>query len=81
MTFELLVFAIDREIFVGQAESVSVPGADGQLEILAGHVPLISQLKEGDVIITKEGGTHEKLPIAGGVLEVKEKEVVLLVNF
>ena len=81
MTFPLLVFAIDRELFVGKAESVSVPGADGELQILAGHEPLIVKLKEGDVIIRSEGGMEKKLPILGGVLEVKEKEVVVLVNF
>lgn len=81
MTFSLLVFAIDREIFVGQAESISVPGAEGELQILADHTPLISQLKEGDIIIRSEGGIEKKLPILGGVLEVKEKEVVVLVNF
>ena len=81
MTFPLLVFAIDREIFVGDAESVSVPGADGELQILAEHTPLISQLQEGDIVIKAADGKETKLPIAGGVLEVKEKEVVVLVNF
>ncbi|MCH8244361.1 hypothetical protein IIB97_00535 [Patescibacteria group bacterium] len=81
MTFPLLVFALDREIFVGKAESVSVPGVDGDLQILADHVPLISQLKEGDMIIKGEDGMEKKLPILSGVLEVKEKEVVVLVNF
>jgi len=66
---------------VGKAESVSVPGADGELQILAGHEPLIVKLKEGDVIIQSERGMEKKLPISGGVLEVKEKEVVVLVNF
>ena len=66
---------------MGKAESVSVPGADGELQILAGHEPLIVKLKEGDVIIRSEGGMEKKLPILGGVLEVKEKEVVVLVNF
>jgi len=81
MTFPLLVFALDRELFVGKAESVSVPGADGDLQILADHAPLIAQLKEGDVIIQSEGGIKKSLPILSGVLEVKEKEVVVLVNF
>ena len=81
MTFPLLVFAIDREIFVGKAESVCVPGADGELQILAEHAPLIAQLKEGDVLIKTEDGTEQKLPITSGVLEVKENEVVVLVNF
>jgi F-type H+-transporting ATPase subunit epsilon len=81
MTFPLLIFAIDREIFAGNAQSLTVPGADGELQILAGHTPLIVQLKEGDVRIEGENGITTKLPIAGGVVEVKPHEVVALVNF
>ena len=81
MTFSLLVFAVDREIFVGQAQSVTVPSKEGELQILAEHTPLIAQLKEGDLLITTEDGIVKKLPISGGVLEVKETEVVILANF
>lgn len=81
MTFPLLVFAIDREIFAGNAQSLTVPGADGELQILADHTPLIVQLKEGDVRIEGENGVTTKLPISGGVVEVKPHEVVALVNF
>lgn len=81
MIFPLLVFAIDREIFAGNAKSLTVPGVEGELQILAGHTPLICQLKEGDVKIEGENGVTTKLPIAGGVVEVKPHEVVALVNF
>ena len=81
MTFLLRVFAIDREIFVGDAKSLSVPTTTGKIQILAGHTPLISILKEGDVIIEPADGTIQKLPIASGTLEVTDKEVVALVNF
>ena len=81
MTFPLLVFAIDREIFAGNAQSLFVPGADGELQILADHTPLIVQLREGDMRIEGEDGVTKKLPIAGGVVEVKPHEVVVLVNF
>ena len=81
MTFPLLVFAIDREIFAGNAQSLTVPGANGELQILADHTSLICQLKEGDVRIEGENGITTKLPILGGVVEVKPHEVVALVNF
>lgn len=81
MVFPLLVYAIDREIFAGNAQSLIVPGAEGQLQILADHTPLIVQLREGDVRIEGENGITTKLPIAGGVVEVKPHEVVVLVNF
>ena len=81
MNFPLRVFAIDREIFVGDANSLTVPSVNGQLQILAEHTPLISLLREGEVVIESADGSTQKLPIAGGTLEVTDKEVVALVNF
>ena len=81
MTFPLLVFAIDREIFAGNAKFLTVPGIDGELQILANHTPLICRLKDGDMRIEGEDGVTKKIPIAGGVIEVRPDEVVALVNF
>ena len=81
MTFPLRVFAIDREIFVGDAESIIVPTPTGQIQILADHTPLVSILKEGEVIIEAADGSTQKLPIASGTVEVTDTEVVALVNF
>jgi len=85
MTFPLFVFSIDREIFVGEASSLIVPSQLGEIQILANHAPLISLLKEGDILIErkKEAGDFEKerIPIKGGVVEVSKGEVVALVDF
>lgn len=80
MTFPLTIVAIDREIFSGQAKALTVPSQTGELQILAEHAPLISLLKEGNLVVQKDGG-EQTIPIAGGVLEVKEKEVVALIKF
>ena len=81
MNFPLRVFAIDREIFVGEAKSITVPSSTGQIQILAEHTPLVSILKEGEIIIESADGTTQKLPISGGTVEVTDTEVVALVNF
>lgn len=81
MTFPLRVFAIDREIFVGDAVSLTVPGEQGQFQVLADHEPLISTLRAGDVIIEAADGSTQKIPIMSGTVEVNDKEVVALVNF
>ncbi|MEK7542543.1 MAG: hypothetical protein AAB524_02480 [Patescibacteria group bacterium] len=81
MNFPLRVFAIDREVFFGDAKSVIVPGAKGQMQILAEHAPLVSLLKEGDIVIEQENGQKQTIPIQSGTLEVIDKEVVALVNF
>ena len=81
MTFPLSILAIDREIFLGKATSLTLPTAQGQIQVLAGHAPMITLLKEGDVFLQKEDATSEKLPVAGGVLHIQENRVTLLVNF
>lgn len=81
MNFPLRVFAIDREIFVGDAKSLIVPSVTGQLQILPEHAPLVSLLKEGDITIEQESGEKQTIPIKNGTLEVNSKEVVALVNF
>ena len=80
MTFSLSIFALNREVFVGHAKSVSVPAISGRIQILSNHIPLVTPLLAGDIIIEGEERS-ETLPIIGGVLEVSEKEVVILVNF
>ena len=63
------------------AKSLTVPTTTGQIQILAEHTPLISLLREGEVVIESADGSVQKLPIAGGTVEVTDKEVVALVNF
>ena len=57
MAFPLRIFSIDREVFIGQVHSVTVPGTSGQMQVLPDHMPLVSLLKEGDIIIEAEGQT------------------------
>jgi len=80
MTFPLSIFALNKEIFFGDAESVSVPASQGRLQILPRHIPLITRLEAGNLII-EHNKEKDVLPIAGGILEVNRKEVVILVNF
>ncbi len=39
----------DKELFKGEADSVTVPGVDGSMGFLENHAPLITVLKAGDV--------------------------------
>lgn len=80
-TFPLSIYALDREIFWGEAEILTLPTQEGTIQILADHTPLVALLKEGNVKIEGENSFTQTLPIAGGVVEVTPQEVVVLVNF
>ena len=77
--FNLSVIALDKKLFEGEVEFVSVPGSDGELTILKNHLPLITYLVKGDVKIKIEK-EEKKIPISGGVLEVKPNETIILLN-
>lgn len=81
MTFPLSIYSLDREVFTDQANAVTLPGSEGQFQILAHHIPFISLLKEGEVKIEKKDGSLQSLPIQGGVVEVTPGKVVALVEF
>jgi F-type H+-transporting ATPase subunit epsilon len=62
-----------------EIESITAPGADGEVTVLARHVPLFLLLKEGVVTIRKDGDENF-FSIGGGYLETNGKQVNLLVS-
>ena len=77
-TFHLTVSSVTETKFDDKAQSLHVPGVDGELEVLADHEPFITLLKAGTVTIKTEKD-EEKFAIEKGVLEVANNRVVVLV--
>lgn len=48
---QLEIITPEVKVFTGEAEAVQLPGLDGLFQILNGHAPIISALKEGIVKI------------------------------
>ena len=76
---KLTISKIDKILFSGDAESVTVPGSAGEMTILAHHMPLITTLKPGKVIVKRKEGDAKEYPITAGFLEVGKSETVILV--
>ena len=67
----------DKELFKGEAKSVTVPGVDGSMGFLENHAPLITVLKAGEVKVKADGG-EQSFPVKGGVVEVMNNTVLVL---
>ena len=67
----------DKNLFTGEASSITVPGSDGSLGILDNHAALISSLKEGQVKLTTTEG-EKTFDVKGGVIEVLNNKVIIL---
>lgn len=75
---KLEIIKPDKKLFEGEAKSVIVPDAMGQLGILNRHAPLIAALKKGTVKVTENNGKVQKFDISGGVVEVLKNKVIIL---
>lgn len=69
-------------MYEGQVDAVTLPGTDGELGVLATHIPLISSLKRGRISIhQKKAGNPEFIDIKGGFVEIQpESKVIVLAN-
>ncbi len=77
-TIRVDVVSAEESIFSGPAKFVALPGEAGELGILPGHMPLITRIRPGAVRIEKADGTEEFVFVAGGILEVQPRHVVVL---
>ena len=76
---KLTIAKIDQILFSGEAESVTVPGAAGEMTILTHHMPLITTLKAGTVLVKTKDEKPREFSITSGFLEVGKSETVILV--
>lgn len=76
-TFLLEIVTPERKIYAQQVDMVNVKGVDGELGILAHHIPLVTPLKVAPVKI-KTGGNVEELAVHGGFLQISKEKVVIL---
>src|SRR5215212_2900001 len=74
---ELEVVTPERRVLAEQVEMVTVPGLGGELGILPGHTPLISQLQTGVLTYVQEGKSFP-LHVSGGFVEVRDDHVSVL---
>ena len=77
--FELVIATPEREVYRNQVDSVTVPTLDGEITVLAHHLPLTTVLKPGELVI-RQAGKSEPYAVGGGFLEVRDNRVMLLAD-
>lgn len=62
-----------------EAEYVTIPGEIGELGILPGHIPVLTNLQSG-ILTYKSGGDVKKIAVHYGYAEVCGDNVTILAN-
>ncbi|MDA8344337.1 MAG: ATP synthase F1 subunit epsilon [Thermaerobacter sp.] len=76
-TFALSVVTPEREALRTDAEMIIVRGADGDLGVLARHIPLVTAIQPS-VLVIKTADGEQQLAVTGGFLEVRGDVVTVL---
>ena len=63
----LEVITPDKKLFEGNVDAVSFPGIDGSFQVLKGHAPIISTLKEGKIKVSLSNDEKEIDMLSGEI--------------
>ena len=79
-TVNLDVVSAQESLFSGSIKSLQITGSEGELGIMPGHAPLLTSLKPGMALITKEDNSEEVIYLSGGMLEVQPNQIIVLAD-
>lgn len=66
-------------VYAAAVASVTLPGANGELQVLPGHLPFLTLIRPGTVIAKDTSGTERTFAVSEGYAEVSDNEVTLIV--
>ncbi|MEL7149283.1 MAG: F0F1 ATP synthase subunit epsilon [Pseudomonadota bacterium] len=77
MQFDLV--SPERKLASGQATSVLIPGADGDMTAMPDHAPVVTTLRPGILVVEMDGGTQE-YAVTGGFAQITSAGTTVLAD-
>ena len=78
-TLKLEIVTPEGTVYSEDVEMVTLPGVAGQMGVYAQHVPLMTQMLPGELIVRK-GGSDRYIATGEGLIEVTAKRVAVLTD-
>lgn len=79
MPLVLEIVTPEARVYSETVDSVTIPTVDGEVGILPGHIPLVTQVDHGELRVAK-GNTTQLLAIGGGFAQVSGDKVSILAD-
>ena len=76
----LEIITPEKKLYSGDAEIVKLPGTSGYFEIMLNHAPIVSTLIAGKIKVKDSKGVITSFDISGGVVEVLNNNVIVLID-
>ena len=77
-TYTLKISSPNGDVFCDEVTSFSARGADGELAVLAGHVPFVTPIKKCTCKVVLPDGTARTARTDGGILTVSREKTIFL---
>ena len=77
-SYLLKISSPNGDLFCGNVTKLCVRGSEGELAVMAGHIPFVSYVKPCECKIELEDGSERFGLIQGGLLTVSKEQVILL---
>lgn len=77
MSLTLEIVTPEARVYSDTVDNVVIPTVEGEIGVLPGHLPLLSQVTDGELRVAK-GSTIETLVIGDGFVQVQGDKVSVL---
>ena len=77
MSLTLEIVTPEARVYSDTIDTVVIPTVDGEIGILPGHIPLLTQVADGELRVTK-GGKDIFLAVGNGFAQVEGDKISIL---
>ena len=79
-TLKLEIVTPESKIYSEDIEMVTLPGSEGEAGIYPNHVPLMTKVQAGEIVVSRDGN-EEILAIGEGFAEITGQHVAILTDY
>jgi F-type H+-transporting ATPase subunit epsilon len=78
-TLKLEIVTPDAKVYSEEVDTVTLPGIAGEMGVYPQHIPVLTQIVAGEVVVRKDG-RDESLAVGDGFAEITGDHVAILTD-
>ena len=80
-SFQFELVSPERLLLSGQVAHVVLPGAEGDMTVMANHAPLMTTIRPGFVTVKSTEGREDRFVVLGGFADIAADGCTLLAEY
>jgi len=79
MKIKFKIATPERVVYEDEIDQITLPTKMGEITVLPHHLPLVSALQPGEILLKKDG-QEVPMAVSGGFVELHDNELVILAD-